>query len=330
MAETTPRWKIAAPLVLMLVLLGGWSVYWWLAMRLAENYVAAERARLAEKVSLACGQENWGGYPYRITFTCSGATLTLHREGATVQAPELAMLAQVYNPMHIIVRVTGPTSFHQSWQGLALTAQHLPAVTGIKMGRVQLHQASMRVKNLTVTEGAITIFSASEFAIHARPSPTEGKDMDIALNGTDVSFAPAAVPPIRLDTMSARISTDKWPIGLVTNLSEFARRAASTGTHFSLDQFQAAAGAVSATAQGDATILPNGRVDGTLKTKVQNVKELLSDLRARGLINKSQAKAATALLGLFSSGDGVATDLRFQDGQVYWGPIKLGQHAPLF
>jgi hypothetical protein len=330
MAQTTPRWKIAAPLVLMLLLLVGWSVYWWLAVSFARNTLAAERGRIAKEISLACDSEDWGGYPYRIMFTCTGATVTLHREGATVQAPELALLVQAYNLNHIIVRLTGPTSFFQSWQNLALTARHQPAVTGIKMSGGKLLQASMRVKALTVTEGAATRFAAAEFGVQTRPSPNRGKAVDIALQGKDVTITPAPAPPVKLNTLNARLSTDKWPAGLITNFAEFARRAAGTGTQFTLDQFHADAGPVSATATGNATIMPDGTVTGALKTNVQNIEAFLDDLKARGLISKSQAKAANALLGLFTTADGVATDLRLQDGQIYWGPIKLGRQAPLF
>ena len=108
MAEARP-WRMFLPLAAVLVLFGAWSVYWWIADTLAQQTMAAQRVQLASRgMSLVCGKERWGGYPFRFEFDCSEPTLSLQGR-ATVSASHLLAVAQAYNPTHVILLIDGPT-----------------------------------------------------------------------------------------------------------------------------------------------------------------------------------------------------------------------------
>ena len=61
-----------------------------------------------------------------------------------------------------------------------------------------------------------------------------------------------------------------------------------------------------------------------------NLVAFMGKLQERRMITPKNAKAASTLLGLFDRGDGVAAELRFKQGEVFWGPLKLGRQFPLF
>ena len=330
MAEHTPRWKIAAPLILTLLLFAAWSAYWWIAIQFAETKFAEGRTRLENIMSLECGSENWGGYPYRFVYTCTNARISLKRNYSVLTSAKLELLTQAYNPNHIISILTGPTRFTEPRNGIDLTAEHLPAVSGIKLNRGKFRLASTQIKDLVVRQSGKDVFAASQIDLHARPASKGQSGYDVAFDARTVQIISAPAPAIALDTVSGEINADRLPAGIVTNLVDLARGSAAAGTVFTLNRLDVRAGTITANASGSTTINNQGQLNGALKTRVENLDGLLDDLTARNAVTKKQARTAASLLGLFKSQGDIAADLRFKDGQIYWGPLKLGQHAPLF
>ncbi|MGI9462801.1 MAG: DUF2125 domain-containing protein, partial [Aestuariivirgaceae bacterium] len=99
---------------------------------------------------------------------------------------------------------------------------------------------------------------------------------------------------------------------------------------FNIEQLEVTYGDTRLTAKGVMHIKASGYLDGALKTRVSQLDSLLNKLQAREVLSASKAKAAGTLLGLFDRGNGVAADLRFKDGELFWGPVKLGRHPVLF
>lgn len=329
MAETTSRLKIAAPLIAMLVLLAAWSGWWWFASNLAQTKFAEARATHADRFGLACASEGWSGYPYRIMFTCTDAVIDLKRPGTTIRSAKLDILAQAYNPSHIIARLTGPSEIENPRQGLMLTTEHLPLVTGVKFKSGQFAIASSRISDLTVKQDGEAVLTVKSATLHLRPAESR-PGFDVAADASDVIAMPGKQTAIPFERVEASGNFDKLPPGGHRNLSELARAVAVAGTLFTLDGFAAKTSGVSATASGAISINQQGKLTGGLTTRLQNLDKLLTELTARGVVKEKQAKAASTLLGLFKTPDGIAADLRFKDGNIYWGPIKLGRHAPLF
>ena len=70
-------WRMFGPLLLVLLLMAGWSIYWLFASAAARNASEAARLRLAgDGIRLDCSKEEWGGFPFRFEFTCDGPRLT--------------------------------------------------------------------------------------------------------------------------------------------------------------------------------------------------------------------------------------------------------------
>ena len=65
-----------APLAAVLLLLAGWSAYWFIAETTARRMAETRRSELAATgTRLTCGSESWGGYPFRFEFVCDRPVL---------------------------------------------------------------------------------------------------------------------------------------------------------------------------------------------------------------------------------------------------------------
>ncbi len=329
MAQTTPRWRIALPLIAVVVLFAIWSAWWWWASSFAQSKFAEARQLQADRLRIDCSNESWGGYPYRILFTCRGPHITLRKSGTQIFADRLDILAHAYNPTHIIARLTGPTRIANPAKAVSLEAVHLPAVTGVKLSGGRLKIATSRVKNLTLRDRAIAM-TADEIVLHARPANTPRTGIDFALQAAGLAATPSGAPAVTLDVLTGQANLDKLPARTGGTFEMLLRALADSGSTMTIDRLEAGAGQFKATASGSASIARNGLVTGTIKTIINDPAPVMSGLQERGLLSKKQASTAGALLGLFKTEQGVSADLRLKDGKIYWGPLKLGQHAPLF
>ena len=71
-----PPLFVAIPVTLFIVGAIAWSIYWFVAIGEIERRVTEIRDRQASQgVTLVCGNEGWGGYPFRFIFTCEKAVI---------------------------------------------------------------------------------------------------------------------------------------------------------------------------------------------------------------------------------------------------------------
>ena len=68
------------PLAGMILISIVWCGYWFVAFQATQELVAAKRLELAGKgAQLTCAEENWGGFPFRFEFWCTGPSQMIHR-----------------------------------------------------------------------------------------------------------------------------------------------------------------------------------------------------------------------------------------------------------
>ena len=75
MAKKKSILKSYLPSVLALGLLAGVTGYWFLLTSVAQSELAKHRERVADEVRLDCESEDWGGFPFRVTFSCQRPVL---------------------------------------------------------------------------------------------------------------------------------------------------------------------------------------------------------------------------------------------------------------
>lgn len=110
------RFWLYAPLLVLVLIAGGWSAFWFYARGRIEagfdRWLAAEAAAGKE---WSCEGRRIAGFPFRMEIGCSGLTL---RRPADASAPQISAgavlaIAQIYDPSLVIVQPAGPLVF--SW-----------------------------------------------------------------------------------------------------------------------------------------------------------------------------------------------------------------------
>lgn len=117
-SERPPRERLGRPprfLVmlagLVLLVVAGWSAVWYAGTRKADELVETWLTSEAAKGRIyRCGDRSIGGYPFRVTATCSTPELDIADSGPRLRlaADGFRAVAQVWNLTHVIFEIDGP------------------------------------------------------------------------------------------------------------------------------------------------------------------------------------------------------------------------------
>ena len=340
------RWLLFAPFVAIVVLAAVWSAAWSFAARSAEATIAAwidHEAKLGRVYD--CGSRQSGGYPFRIEVRCTDPTVELKsaEPPRVLKAKELLGVAQVYQPNLIIAEITGPLSITEagepavwradwrlaqaSLRGVAGTPERLSIVLdGVKLDRINGATAE-------------TWAAANHLEIHVRRNPASASDkpvLDFAAQVANATVPNAAVLAGRpLDaevTALLRGVTDFQPKPVPTRLKEWQ----AAGGRLEITKLRLQQGEAVAVAAGDIGLSAAGRPDGAFNLTMAGFDRLVQGLAGNsGLGGGMQLglMAGLSFLGRPAEIDGkkaVAVPLRFNDGAVFLGPIRLGRMEPLY
>ena len=168
MQLSSARFRIWLPFIGFLLLCGLWSGYWWWMMGQSQARYTEWRERLVmQDAAFACDGERWGGFPFRIELHCDKATL--RKRNSSVAFTKLTLMAQAYQPNHILAVVDGTTSLSGPDGAVEITHEGAIASAILRENAGQL--------DVQFTQLASKDASASAFEFHARE--TEGQ-IDIA------------------------------------------------------------------------------------------------------------------------------------------------------
>ncbi len=354
------RWRIVLPLALIVVLAAGWTGFWYYAAARAQAEFAAWRAREAAAGRvLACGQQEVSGFPFRFELRCEAPTLREPR--LTLHASDLHAAVQVYQPTLLIAEFGGPlTAVEEGRPGIAIGWSLAQAsVRGLPSpGRVSLVLDKPTVAPLA---GGEQLANAAHAELHARAAPRLPQDppaIDVAI---DVAQALVPAIPRAPDApLDADISgtlrgfTDFHP----RPWREMLRAFQAANGRLDIKEARVRQGEILAVGHGSLSLNARGTLEGQIDLTVAGLEQLMIvlgidkavgqasqnaiDRLAPGL-NLSQllgprghaaiAAAGAAMLGQPAELEGraaVTLPLRFADGQVFLGPVKIGGMAPLF
>ena len=111
---TTPRtssrtWPIALPVAFLALLGALWSGFWYYASAQAETTVAAWRGHEADAGrTYNCSHAGFGGYPFRIEYTCADPAVDDRTASLAIRARNLTAVAQVWDPTLVIGEIVAP------------------------------------------------------------------------------------------------------------------------------------------------------------------------------------------------------------------------------
>jgi hypothetical protein len=358
------RW-LWIPFVLLLVLAAGWTGAWFYAASLAEKKIEEWRARETQRGRVyACGSQTIGGFPFRLEVRCVEPKAELRTQNLSLKAADLLGVVQVYQPTHGIGEFTGPLTIQEpggslliaNWKLAQASVSGLPSAERIS---VVLDAATV---DRTVSQITSAMFKANRVEAHSRLAPRLPSDppvVDLALQlagATAPSLHPITTKPVNADiTAVARGIKDLSPKPWQALLRDW--QAAGGNLDITKARFQQDDMIVA----GDGTLSLNARgaLEGQLRITAVGLEKLVAalgvslsqestvgrlsgalDRVAPGLGNIARERGAPNLLAAGVGMLGQKTDLegkpavtlplRFADGVVFFGPLKVGQIAPVF
>jgi hypothetical protein len=221
----------------------------------------------------SCTSEGAGGYPFRVVMMCADPKATIVTEGGTfiVQAKELQLVADVFNPSVIVSRIKGPVSFAElgrpdafmgSWSHAQATVygpHPTPDGFSIELADLKLEHVSH-----DVTEPVV---SAEHVAFLARLNPTATQkltyDLMTEISGGIIPLGPPIASRPFAATMKAvlRGVGDMTPKPLPARIREWQRN----GGLVEMTSVDVHGSSANANAQGTIALSASGGIDGTLE-----------------------------------------------------------------
>jgi len=369
-ADLAPRrrsWLIATPLILVLVLAGGWSGFWYYAAGQAEARINAWQAQQAGAGrQFSCGKQTVGGFPFRIEARCTDVSVELKdaQPPLILNLKEILVVSQIWDPKLFIAEFTGPLRASDPGQVHA-TASWTLAQASVRGTPNQPDRASIVVDDLTLTDAPGTpLFGAKHAEFHARMQfgswpHNPAIDLAMTLKATSApGLSPYARDQLDADLLAVLHGTKDFA---VRPLPVLLREWQARGGRFEIQSARVAQGEALATATGTLGLTQAGRLDGTLALNVAGLEKFLPSIvqqkgaalsldRAAPALNAidravpglgarlaPQAQnIAAGLLGLLGKPveiegkRGVAVPVRFTDGAASFGPIPVGQVPAAF
>lgn len=362
-------WRVALPLILILALAVAWCGFWFYAAAQTEELLAAWQHREAQAGrSYACGRQAIGGFPFRFELTCepASARFASNEPKVAFRAAEVHAAAQIYDPTLLIAEIAAPLTIAVSgeapveanWTLLQISLRGRPPAPD---------RVSMVVDGAVVEQPAggsgEPVLQAKRIALHGRVASGSVVDrpvLDVAVSLTGLTLPmlhPVMRSPMDISAIGVlRGLDDLRPMPLPARL----RQLQAAGGRLDISQMRVEQGDVTAVAAGSLGLTTGGRLDGTLDVTVAGLDRVLPKLRLDQLVPKNDqlAPAFSALdrllpglgqvarkragsglaLGLSLIGRPVELDgrkalalpLRFVDGTVFLGPVRVGAVAPLY
>jgi hypothetical protein len=279
-------WLIATPLVLVIVLAAGWSVFWFYAARQANIGIADWHAREAKAGrDFTCASQTIEGFPFRLEVRCADPGLELQNlnPAITLTAKSATVLAQVYDPTLLIGEFAGPLTIGETGRAPTMSANWTLGQMSVRGPPGAPERASFVLDNpefaRTARATMESVAAAKHLELHGRlldRVPNENATVEIALKlngGTAPILHQALTQPTDAD-IDAVISglRDISPKPLVAHLRELA---ASKG-QIDIRQVRISQGDILAIGSGALTLTPDGLLDGRVTMTIAGLDKLIT------------------------------------------------------
>jgi hypothetical protein len=367
-------WPVVVPALILIILAGGWSAFWFYAADKAQDVIINWRQREAKSGRVyGCMQENIGGFPFRIEVRCSDpqAEFRSTQPPLALRAADLLVALQIYQPKLLIAEFSGPLSVAAPGQPAKFTANW-------SLGRASVRGTPNNPERVSIVfddpvldrqDGAAPerTFTAKHAELHGRLAGGTVRDkpvIDLALSLT-AAVAPA-LHPLAAQAFDADVDTQL--IGLQNfdpkPWQQRFREIQQANGRIAVRAARIRQGDALAVAAGTLSLNASGQLNGELQVTVAGLDKLLPALNADHLVRPDSAAAqkldsafnsldrvipglgglarqraglgiaaGAALLGQPAELDGrkaVRLPLRFVDGEIQLGPIRIGKVGPLF
>ncbi len=328
------------PLLLVLLLGGLWTAYWFVGQAGArEGFERWREAEARRGRELTCAEHRHAGFPFRFEVSCRDAVFTLSGgDGVTtVRIGEIRAVAQAYAPTHVIAEFSGPMTVEAadgataeaSWTIARMSMRLTPEVDGrVRASRADLAVSGPILNVIPVSGQTAFAYRADAMEAHFR----ESEGAQAAAGGYDfalTTFAPVIDLPDgtargadRFDVLGRTTGIDGLPNGDWPGwLGDWRDR----GGEIFLDTARLAFGQSLVLVDGQMRLDGAGRPVGAINLTTAGVD--LGNIPVDDMLGLSGVAALS--IGALGSPvevegrSGSRVGFRMNDGTLYLGPIGL-------
>ena len=359
---------ILVPLVIVVACAGAWALLWYYSASVADRTLAGwvEREAAAGRV-YSCGSQSIGGFPLSIQAHCGDATAEIKNSQPpyAFQAKSVTFTAEVYHPTRLVGDVAGPAAFSILQQPPSLTANWTRARLTVRGVPPDPEGGSIEVEAIRVDRTGTdeTIFKARHGDFRGRliagtPRDHPVIEMTMRLTGASSSFHALLTGPLDAEFDAVLrgfkdLAPKPW--------AERFREMQAAGGGIEIKALRVAQTKALVVGAGALTVNANGKLDGLVRVAIvgiENIVPLLGvdHLIGQGLDQLSRASGtldrllpglggairdtanATVTDNLKKMGEPSSIDnqpaiilpLRFSDGSIYLGMLRVGEAPSLF
>ncbi len=329
--EDSPLRKL---FVLVLVVLGLWSGYWYLGKTAKQALIEAWfNARREAGWTARYGDFRMTGFPLR--FDSRFTDLEIHgaRSGMGWEAPRLDILTPAWAPNRVSVRFPRTQLISLPLQDVTVTSSRMSAsVLFAPDSRLALRALRMEADDLAVKGSLGWRMSARAFSLSSTHNRGQAYAHDMVLDISGLtptaalraSFDPAGTQPARIDRIRLDLTlafSGPWDRVAV-------EQGAPVLKSVEVNSMNIAWGALGLGGDGLLAIAPDGRITGKLALIVRNWRGVLGAMVSARVIDRGVARQIARLVGLLtataSNPDALRIPLEFRRDGVFLGPVRLG------
>jgi hypothetical protein len=361
-------WPIVAPVAAVIGLAVLWTALWYFSASKADQTLAGwvEREATAGRV-YSCGSQSIGGFPLGIHAHCVGATAEIKTSEPpyAVAAKSIDFVAEVYNPTRLIGDVSGPVTLAPLGQSPSLSADWTRAriiVSGVPPNpdQVTIELGAPHIDRV----GGAAIAQAKHVDLRGRiaaGSPQDHPVIDMTLRLSEATgpiFNVALAEPTDAEINAiVRGFRDLSPKPWADRFREM--QAAGGGIEIKSMHLVQADTIVVGT--GTLSIGANGKLNGQIQVAIAGIEHLVPRLGIDRLIGQGLGQLSGGNNGLdrlvpglgdtiratanatvvenikkmgqptsIGNQPAVVLPLRFSDGAIYLGMLRLGEAPSLF
>ncbi len=318
----------------------------------------------------ACGSQTIGGYPFRIEVECDKASALFrsNQPPVEVKAGGMSIVAQIYQPNLLITEFHGPLTIADpgkspniivNWKLFQSSVRGTPAAPE----RVSLVFDKPVVERIAGGNRQ-NVLRAKRIEIHGRileGSVTKNPVIEMVLRLSAASapeLHPAAAQPVDADITAELRGLDNFaPKPWAVRFRELQ----AAGGRIDITKARVQQGQTIAVGAGALSLSAGGRLQGQLRVTVAGLESFLASINAPqamqaspdmdkvagaldrllpglGGVARQQATSSNLSFGINLLGErttlegkpAVTLPLRFDDGSIFLGPIKIGNAPALF
>ncbi len=312
------------PALIVLVLAIAWSGYWlWLHNKAQQLFDDRSAILAGRGLTFDCGERDWGGYPFRIEFTCADPKFADTRSSliAGADSARLFVVMQAYDFRKLAALLDGPTTiaFRDTDP---VTVTHERVLASFQRLSAADQRLSIEVPALRIGEDA----SATTASFHFRAR--DESVLDFAASGEGIAFV---VDDAKFAIDKAAFESD-MPLAAIAD-QELLRGLAASGGKVNITRASLSKGGLTISGSGALTVTPEGFLDGRIDTVISDLSLFITELQNSLKLSEKQIMELRALGGVLASASGgksVAVALVFKDGDIYYSAFKIGSMQPLF